>query len=235
MKMSDFIRDYFSFNKKERRGLFVLISILVAMIVSDVLISEVIPQKSYDFSGFEKEVIEFEKEISLRDSLEKVEKEKIFRNRYITYSMKQTDSTMKKRPEADNSFIIELNTADTFDFQRLRGIGSSYANRIVKYREKLGGYVETTQLLEIYGMDESRFDLIRDHVIVNPDSIRKIRLNETSFKELMKHPYFPFDVAKSIMIYRKKQKKFNDIEELRKIETISDSLFMKIKPYVNIH
>jgi competence ComEA-like helix-hairpin-helix protein len=233
--MSDFIRDYFSFNKKERRGLFVLISILVAMIVSDVLISEVIPQKSYDFSGFEKEVIEFEKEISLRDSLEKVEKEKIFRNRYITYSMKQTDSTMKKRPEADNSFIIELNTADTFDFQRLRGIGSSYANRIVKYREKLGGYVETTQLLEIYGMDESRFDLIRDHVIVNPDSIRKIRLNETSFKELMKHPYFPFDVAKSIMIYRKKQKKFNDIEELRKIEVISDSLFMKIRPYVTIH
>ena len=142
---------------------------------------------------------------------------------------------MKKRPAADNSFIIELNAADTFDLQRLRGIGSSFASRIVKYREKLGGYVETTQLLEIYGMDKSRFDLIRDHVKVNPDSIRKISLNEVSFKELMKHPYFPFEVTKSIMIYRKKQKKFNDIEELRKIETISDSLFIKIKPYVNIH
>ena len=233
--MSDFIRDYFSFNKKERRGLFVLISILVAMIIADVLISEVIPQKSYDFSGFEKEVIEFEKEIAFRDSLEKVEKENKYRSKYIAFFSKQPDSTVKKREDAGGSFVIELNAADTFDLQRLRGIGSSFANRIVKYREKLGGYVETTQLLEIYGMDKSRFDLIRDHVIVNPDSIRKIRLNEVSFKELMKHPYFPFEVTKSIMIYRKKQKKFNDIEELRKIETISDSLFIKIKPYVNIH
>ena len=36
------------------------------------------------------------------------------------------------------------------------------------------------------------------------------------------------------MIYRKENKKFNDIEELLRIKYMDDSLYRKIKPYIRI-
>ncbi|MBR4803620.1 MAG: helix-hairpin-helix domain-containing protein, partial [Bacteroidales bacterium] len=72
---------------------------------------------------------------------------------------------IKKIPERERSYEhstanaqrpaetkkIELNTADTSDLKELRGIGSGYAKRIVKYRERLGGFCKPEQLLEVYG------------------------------------------------------------------------------------
>ena len=233
MNISTIIKDYFSFNKKEQRGLFVLISILTGLVVADVVISEVLPQKQIDFSGFEKEVIEFEKEIRLMDSIEKSEKEYKFRNIFKSFPGSYPDSG-KSRPVEKDALIIELNSADTFDLQRLRGIGSSFAGRIVKYRERLGGYFEKSQLMEVFGMDAERYNLIKEHVTVNPDSVRKINLNSITFKELLKHPYFPFEVTKSIMIYRKEHKKFTVTDELLRIKSINDSLLRKIRPYVRM-
>jgi competence ComEA-like helix-hairpin-helix protein len=234
MNISNIIKDYFSFNRKEQRGLFVLILILTGLTLADVFISDVLPQKQVDFSDFEKDVIEIEKEIKLRDSLEKMEKEKRFRNKYYNFPGSRTDSAKNSRSPGRESFVIELNAADTFELQRLRGIGSSFANRIVKYRERLGGYIDKSQLLEVFGMDAERYKSIKDQVTVNPDSIRKIDLNGITFKELLRHPYFPFEVTKNVMIYRKEHKKFNDKEELLKIKIIDDSVFKKIEPYIKI-
>ena len=234
MNISNIIKDYFSFNRKEQRGLFVLIFILAGLIFADVVIYDVLPQKQVDFSDFEKEVIEFEKEIKLRDSLEKMEKEKKFRNNYYSFQGSGSDSAKISQSPGRESFIIELNASDTFELQRLRGIGSSFANRIIKYRDRLGGYIDKSQLLEVYGMDAERYNGIKDQVTVNPDSIMKIDLNGITFKELLRHPYFPFEVTKNIMIYRKEHKKFTDKDELLKIKIIDDSVFRKIEPYVKI-
>ena len=231
MKISSIIKDYFSFNRKEQRGLFVLISVITGLIIADVFISEVLPQKSVDFSGFEKEIMEFEKEVSFRDSVETAEKGKRSGGKYYQSSGVQIDS-MKTRSFEKDELIIELNAADTFDLQRLRGIGPSFANRIIKYRDRLGRYYEKSQLLEVFGMDSERYDRIKDHVMVDPEPIRKINLNSVTFKELMKHPYFPFEVTKSIMLYRKEHKKFNEVQELRSLKYMNDSLFRKINPYI---
>jgi len=234
MKISIIIKEYLSFNRKEQRGLFVLISILTGLIIADVFISEVLPQKPVDFSDFEKEITAFEKEINRMDSLGKLEKQKKYQNKYTGSFNSKFDSIKGYKSPVKEIFTIELSTADTFELQRLRGIGSSFAKRIVKYRERLGGYREKSQLLEIFGMDTERYNEIKDHLTVNPDSIHKINLNSVTFKELLSHPYFPFEVTKNIMIYRKDHKKFLGIEELLKIKNINDSIYRKIKPYVRI-
>ncbi len=208
MRISSIVKEYFSFNRKEQRGLFVLISILTGMIIADVFISEVLPQKPVDFSDFKKEITAFEKEINLMDSLEKQEKQKKYQTKYTSSYNAKFDSIKGYKSPVKEIFTIELNSADTFELQRLRGIGSSFAKRIVKYRERLGGYREKSQLLEIFGMDTERYNEIKDHLTVNPDSIHKINLNSVTFKELLTHPYFPFEVTKNIMIYRKDHKKF---------------------------
>ena len=130
--------------------------------------------------------------------------------------------------------IIELNSADTFELQRLRGIGSSFAKRIVYYRQRLGGFTDKSQLLEVFGMDTVRYNGVKGNLIVNKDSIHKININDVAFKDLMKHPYFPFGITKAIILYRKDHKLFKNIGELKSIQGINDSIYGKLKVYVKV-
>ncbi|MCX6268616.1 MAG: helix-hairpin-helix domain-containing protein [Bacteroidetes bacterium] len=70
--------------------------------------------------------------------------------------------------------MVELNSADTFELQQLRGIGPGFARRIVNYRERLRGFYDKKQVLEVFGMDTSRYRLIEKNLQVNPDSIHPI-------------------------------------------------------------
>jgi len=90
------------------------------------------------------------------------------------------------------------------------------------------------QLLEIWGMDTSKYNAIREHIIVNPDSIHKIDLNAVTFKGLLSHPYFPFETTKAIMLYRKEHKRFSSISELKTINGISDSAYLKMRDYIEV-
>jgi competence protein ComEA len=232
MRISSIVKDYFSFNRKEQRGLFVLISILTGLIFADAFITEVLPKKQMDFSEFKKEVDAFEKEIILMDSLEKKENQKKYLTMYAGSYRKNFDSAKRNQSPESKTLIIELNSADTFELQQLRGIGPSFAKRIVRYRDRLGGYSDKSQILEVFGMDSTKYNGIKEYLTVNPDSIRKINLNAVTFKELLSHPYFPFEVTKNIMIYRKEHKKLKNTEELLLIKNISDSIYHKIEPYV---
>ena len=55
------------------------------------------------------------------------------------------------RPET--AAPLELNSADSAALVALRGIGPLTAGRIVRYRERLGGYACVEQLQEIEGYD----------------------------------------------------------------------------------
>ena len=234
MKLSTIIKDYFTFNRMEQRGIFVLLSILFLLVIANEVVPVVVTPKPVDQSGFEKEVVAFEKAVRIADSLEELarkSKYKKFRS-YASYPGK--DSAGMYKPYPKEVFVIELNSADTFELQRLRGIGPAFARRIVKYRERLRGFTDKSQLLEIWGMDSSKYNAIREHLAVNPDSVHPIDLNTVTFKELLAHPYFPFDITKAIMLYRKDHKKFVSTVELKNIRAISDSAYRKMRVYVKI-
>jgi DNA uptake protein ComE-like DNA-binding protein len=233
MKLKDIIKDYFSFNRIEQRGLFVLLTILFLLVIANEVIPIVVRSKPIDMRGFEKEVEAFEREVRAADSLDDLARKSKYKKFHSAAGFPR-DSTGAYKPFPEEVLVIELNSADTFLLQKLRGIGPSYARRIVKYRERLGGYINKSQLLEIWGMDTSRYNAIREHLIVNPDSVHRVNLNTVTFKKLLSHPYFPFEITKAIMIYRKDHKKFLSIRELKSIKAISDSAYQKISPYVEV-
>lgn len=134
-----------------------------------------------------------------------------------------------------DSLIIELNTADSLDLQQLKGIGPSYAKRIIKYRDLLGGYNNVNQLMEVYGMDKNRFDGIKNHILINKDIVLKINVNQTTIKELIKHPYIEFYVAKSIITHRNKIGSYNNLEEIKDAALVYEELYQKIIPYLKIN
>jgi len=128
--------------------------------------------------------------------------------------------------------IIELNSADTNELMKLPGIGPVFSNRIVKFRNLVGGFYCTGQLLEVYGMDSARYQKLLNKVSLDTNFIQQININEVTFKELLRHPYFDYEVVKSIFNYKDEKITIVNISELRSIETISDSLFITISPYL---
>lgn len=117
---------------------------------------------------------------------------------------------------------IELNKADTSELMRLKGIGPILAQRIVKYRELLGGYCKSKQLKEVYGISDSLFNALEQFVYADTSGIQTINTNTASKQQLSRHPYLGNFYAEGIILYREHSKKISGIEELIKNELIPE-------------
>lgn len=100
---------------------------------------------------------------------------------------------------------IDLNTADTLLLMRVPGIGESFARRIYKYREMLGGYYVVEQLQEVYGMDRERYDQIAPYMRIE-SPVRPIILTRDS---ISKHPYLNWQHKKVITQILRSGKELN--------------------------
>lgn len=127
--------------------------------------------------------------------------------------------------------LIDINKADSIELLQVRGIGPSFASRILKYRNLLGGYHSAGQLLEVYGMDSTRYVQIEGSFIFDPGSVQQINVNAAELKELTAHPYIDFYLAKSIIDQRIKKGKLVSDAELYEIPLMHDALFRKLIPY----
>jgi DNA uptake protein ComE-like DNA-binding protein len=185
-----------------------------------------------NFPGLEKEVCRFESECRAAESSDSLEHLKNLKGRYFRNTGIKGDSLHGSAVRGEPDFMIDLNSADTLELQRLKGIGPSFARRIVGYRTRLGGYVEARQLLEVFGLDSVLYKRIKGHLMVKTDSVQTINLNTATFKDLMRHPYFPYELTRSLVLYRQKNKVFRSLDDLRSVPGMNDSLFMKIRPYV---
>ncbi|MCX7863366.1 MAG: helix-hairpin-helix domain-containing protein [Bacteroidales bacterium] len=128
--------------------------------------------------------------------------------------------------------MVELNTADTTMLISLPGIGSSFANRIVKYRQRLGGFVSKEQLKEIYGITNELYDKINPYLYVDIFEVKKVNINLADYVTLIQHPYLNKDMVKAILNYRKKYGKINSSQDLISNHILSENDWEKLKWYV---
>ena len=143
-------------------------------------------------------------------------------------------STFADKKIISQKLSIDLNLADSSDLIKVKGIGSVFAKRILKYRKLLGGYSHLSQLKEVYGIDSLRFHTIKHNFSTCDSSkIICININTATFKELLKHPYISYEFVKLIVNERKKGR-FNSVDELLERTTISDSLYIKLQAYLKV-
>lgn len=122
---------------------------------------------------------------------------------------------------------VTLNVADTTQLKKVPGIGSYYSKQIVRYGERLGGYVNTDQIDEINVPDE-----VKVYLDVDTSDIRKLNVNTLTLEQLRRHPYINFYVARSIVDYRKRYGRINDIDDLRLDPNLPDDLRNRLRPYL---
>lgn len=126
---------------------------------------------------------------------------------------------------------IEINCADSTKLVRLKGIGSVYAMRIIKYRNLLGGFYAKEQLLEVYNFPEETFNEIENYIYIDTTLIKKIRINFAEYSDLLRHPYLNKKQTESILNYRNKNGVFSGITKIQLIEAIDKETFIKLQPY----
>jgi len=128
--------------------------------------------------------------------------------------------------------IIELNHADSAELLTISGIGPYFAGKIVSYRDRLGGYRDTDQLLEVKGMDNERIESMLSQIIVDTTFLVKINLNTASLQGLKRHPYITARMAESILKYRQFAEYIRDVEELSENHILKGEEYLKLKPYL---
>jgi len=129
---------------------------------------------------------------------------------------------------------IDINTADSAQFESLYGIGTVLASRIVKFRDRLGGFLRAEQLLDVNGITPETFDKIKNQIEVSEPEISLLPINTVTVDDLRRNPYFNYKTANAVVNYRNAHGLYKSIEEIKNCDLIDDVLFEKIKPYLSL-
>jgi competence protein ComEA len=130
---------------------------------------------------------------------------------------------------------IDLNEASEKQLQEVSGIGEALSNRIVSYREKLGGFSADVQLQGVWGLnDEVVKRTLNVFTVKTPKTIRKIDVNKASASDIATIPGVSFDLAKQIWEFRILRERIEDFSELEKIEALSPIKLKLIQLYLSI-
>ena len=142
--------------------------------------------------------------------------------------------TFEKPEELDveAKIEVELNSADTTDLMQLSGIGSVFAKRIIKYRQLLGGFYSTEQLLEVYNFPEETYRNIHSNISADTERIQPIRLNFAEYGELLRHPYLEKEDVEEILEFRNKKGPFRNLEEFEKLGILDTEKVEELRPYL---
>lgn len=222
------LKSYFIFNYAERRGIMVLVGLILLTEAVNAILPVILPKKSFDISPFENEIRQFELAMQQANApridtiVTKPDKEKYVPPKKIY---------MKKAAVARPPLMIEINTADSAQLCKLYGIGPSFSRRILKYRGLLGGFFSPHQLLEVFGMDSLRYEGFREHVFANESHINKMAINEVEFKTLLRHPYLDYETVKLICNYREYTGPITCDDTLRVVIGY-DPMFDRVKSYI---
>ena len=130
---------------------------------------------------------------------------------------------------------FDLNKADTLQLMRVGGIGTKRSQRIIKYRDALGGFIDMDQIQEVYGLDSTVVrTLLAESFIAGDYQPVTMNINTSDEKRLASHPYLSNAAARSIVAYRFQHGEFKAIVELRNIHALDDKTIQKITPYLTL-
>lgn len=246
--MKDNFKRFLTFSKSERIAIITILTIVVISMTTKYLLIKNPPKRTACFHNLDS-IIESQQQqidslLSL-DSIKKAERKAAYKkSRSSNTSWKSREGSKKSfkeqkqrdtihyQPFKEKTIpVININTADTTLLKELPEIGPSFARRIVEYRGKLGGYVEKEQLLEVYGMDSTRFGKIENYVVVDSVFVPvRLRVNHDSFKVLNRHPYLDYEDVKKIVNHREQKGLIINWLQLKSI--ICDSVDARLERYV---
>tara|TARA_R110002020_G_scaffold445961_1_gene658061 strand:+ start:145417 stop:146277 length:861 start_codon:yes stop_codon:yes gene_type:complete len=129
----------------------------------------------------------------------------------------------------------DLNTATAEQLREISGIGEVLSVRIVKFRDRLGGFLVPEQLMDVYGLDtEVAQRALEQFKLLTIPEVTKISINEASATEISQLVYISNRVARAIVQYRELNGGISNFTELADIEGFPTDKIDRIGLYLSL-
>lgn len=241
-------KDFLFFSKSQRRGIILLIILIVLTVILNFTLALFFPATENDNAAFFEEIDAFKRNLISRDSLKRIEQERLRAERDAQY--KHFD---QKKPEQNYSlFSFNPNTADSATFVKL-GIYPNVAGNIIKYRAKGGKFKSSDDFRKIYGISEAKFNELKPYISIREEKQEVaententisqgdliveeffVELNSADTIALMKIKGIGAYYAREIVKYRNELGGFVSVEQLLEVKNMRPENFEKIAPFCTV-
>lgn len=163
-----------------------------------------------------------------------------------------------------DSIYIDINTADTDELMKIKGIGEVTASEIISYRETNGGFKNIEEIMNVYGIGEAIFRNICDYIYVeNPvydveeevtepetepetlpepeteteitlEDVAPININTAGIELLVLLPHVNEQIAQDIITLREQLHGFSHVYELLYIEKLEQKQVAELEEFVTV-
>ena len=215
-------KDHFYFNRNDRVVALILLSVIIIVNIIRNPWNPPVPDDSTDTDSLVHVPDTFRRTVYIRDTVRR----KWYVWDTIRVEVKSARYATKSRPLEP----LDLNMADSTELVRLPGIGAATAMKIIRYRERLGGYTEITQLAEIDGLPDS---LMKWFIITDTIPVSRIAVNKATLAELRRHPYIDFYQARAIVEFRNERGTIKSPEQLSFMEEFTAQDLERLMPYLD--
>lgn len=156
--------------------------------------------------------------------------------KFPEWATQKGDETDVHLAQSTKGFVIkDVNKASVEDLQTIYGIGPKLSNRIIKFRDRLGGFLINDQLYDVYGLEPDVVkNALKRYQVINKPDIKKININTASAQELAQLVYLRSNVARRIVAYRNLNDGFRSLDELTEIEDFPSEKIDRIKLYLTL-
>lgn len=244
MFQKKWMKDYFTFTRKDRVGAFVFIGVVCACVFVPKL-----------FSGLAKPLT-LKEDSALFLAVDTLQKRQTARRDFVRSGNEDYTSYRYERSEAKPFtagalFDFDPNTAPLADWQRL-GLNERTSKTIVKYLSKGGKFYKPEDLQKIWGMPEGFYERVKEHVKIvsaakaypayeNRPFVREerkpnlININEADTTAFIALPGIGSKLSVRIVNFREKLGGFYSVEQIGETWGLPDSTFQKLKPRLQIN
>lgn len=245
------LSNFFAIPKGQANGLIILLPLCFVIILAPRLydyLSFEAEDNSIDASGLDSLITGMEAHVRLKED---ERHENVSKKQFNEYS--HGNNSQKARGYNDNKAVKEsfpsdsfvkresyrvtpfnINEVDTVALKKIRGIGSVLSARIVKYRDLLGGFVNTSQYREVYGLKDSIVWALDSLALIDEKfQPERININLVSEWGLSKHPYINKTQARALINYKNQHGDFKSLKELFKVKLLDSATVFRLSPYLN--
>ncbi|WP_419212274.1 ComEA family DNA-binding protein [Maribacter sp. X9] len=154
-----------------------------------------------------------------------------------TNASKKRDDRSLHRPYTVSKAVEpkDLNKATAEELRRINGVGEKLSARIIKFRDKLGGFLVDEQLYDVYYLEpEVVQKVLKEFKVITKPKIVKINVNTGTVEELAKLTYLQKSLAQRIVDYRNLNGGIDSLIELKKIEGFPAERIDRIALYLSL-
>jgi competence protein ComEA len=242
--MKKVLLEYLSFNKSERRGLFVLLSLLILIIAANLMLPLFFTPEHYDFSAFQQEIIAFEK---TRVKYENKWEKKTYEKHRFDYAYPEQSAEQSKL----TPYPFDPNQMEETGWEKL-GLTSKQVKMLQNFQRKGGKFRCKADFKKMYCISPQEYEVLEPFIQL-PDTVVKsqnsftsnlpwkeeeaisVEINTAQVEDLMKLKGIGEYFAKKIIAYRSSLGGFLRIEQLMEVPKMDSARYEQIRPNLTIN